>query len=209
MNPLDLQIVLASSSPYRAALLKQIGLSFTQISPEYDEVYQYGENPEAMAVRFAVGKAESVARTKPNVLVIGSDQVAHLDGNVLGKPGCYEVARHQLASASGKWMTFVTSIVLMCKKDKITICDTEEFSIKFRKLTLEQIDSYLKADEPYDCAGSIKAEKLGISLIQDTKGRDINTLYGLPLILLTDLMMEKGVDLISYTDSSPLSGKSR
>lgn len=179
-------------------MLQQIQLPFTVEPPQFNETREPGERPETMAIRLATGKAESVARSNKDATVIGSDQVVYLNGEIFGKPGSFEAAKQQLMSASGNWVTLVTSIVLMNKNRKITLCDTDEFSIRFRKLTSNQIESYLRTDKPYDCAGSIKAENLGISLIEDTRGKDINTLYGLPLILLTDLMLELGIDLISY-----------
>lgn len=190
------KIILASSSAYRAELLGRVNLKFSAVTPAFEETREIGEKPRDLAIRLAFGKAESIVSQYPDALIIGSDQVAHLDEEILDKPGNFETAFRQLEAVSGKWATFTTSIVLLNKTGNIRMAEADEFQIRFRKLSSRQITSYLKADQPWDCAGSIRAEALGVTLFKETRGQDVNTLYGLPLMLLTDLLKKLDIDLI-------------
>ncbi|MFT6752947.1 MAG: septum formation protein [Candidatus Azotimanducaceae bacterium] len=195
-------LILASTSSYRAALLAQLGVSFDQIDPRYDEAPLSEEEPYDMAARLAKGKALSgsnqhASQTKgtSNSIIIGSDQVAHLNGRVFGKPGNFERAQFQLASCAGQWVRFTTAVCLANTKGEILSEGVENYDIKYRPLSEDEIECYLRADMPYDCAGSIKAEGLGITIIDEGRGKDINTLYGLPLILLSKMLRTEGYNL--------------
>lgn len=197
-------LILASTSPYRAALLSQLGVSFKQIDPRYEEAPISTEEPYDMAARLARGKAISGAQEQrsqehpiQNSIIIGSDQVAHLNGIVFGKPGNFERAQIQLASCAGQWVRFTTAICLANDKGEILSEGIENYDIKYRQLSESEIDCYLKADMPYDCAGSIKAEGFGITIIDEGRGKDINTLYGLPLILLSKLLRAERLYLLN------------
>jgi septum formation protein len=195
------RLVLASTSPYRSQLLKQLGIRFEQQSPEVDESPRSGEVPEALAVRLGVAKAQFVAaRLAPAVspikaaaspqnnaewLVIGSDQVCHLNNKIFNKPGNFGVALDQLSMFSGNWVNFTTSLALVGRQG-ILFQGAESFGIHFRALKAQEIRDYLELDEPYDCAGAIKVEAHGHMLLQGQQGRDINTLYGLPIKLLRE-----------------------
>ncbi|MDA0789494.1 MAG: Maf family protein [Proteobacteria bacterium] len=188
------EIMLASTSPYRAQLLRRLRFPFRQMAPRFVETPQPGEAPQQMALRLAEGKARSLVTevSRPGI-VIGSDQVAHCDGRVLGKPGNYEQATLQLSHSSGKWVTFSTGVALL-GSDGRQACACEDYRIRFRQLTPKEIERYLTLEQPFDCAGSLKAEGLGISLLEDATGRDITTLYGLPLMLLRELFLKLDID---------------
>ncbi|WP_341937119.1 Maf family protein [Marinimicrobium sp. C2-29] len=190
-----LRLLLASSSPYRRQLLERLGLPFDCQSPDIDETPAPGEPPEALARRLAQGKAQALATPPPtDQLIIGSDQVACLNGKTLGKPGNHTNAKAQLAAASGQTVTFYTGLCLHDNRTgrSETRCDT--YRVHFRTLSEAQIESYLAKETPYDCAGSFKAEGLGIRLFERMEGTDPNSLIGLPLIALTDLLLSAGVD---------------
>jgi len=195
------KLILASTSPYRAALLAQLGLPFEPIDPEYLEQAQDLETPEAKASRLARGKAISGAKrlsSPTNSIVIGSDQVAqHPDGTILSKPGGFEQAHAQLSMCSGQWVKFSTAICLVDEHGQILNEGLEHYQIKYRSLSDSDIRTYLQIDKPYDCAGSLKAEGLGIHIIEEGRGKDINTLYGLPLILLSSLLNKLNYDPIN------------
>lgn len=185
-------IILASSSRYRAALLARLQLDFSQHSPDVDETPLAGESPVSLAERLACIKARAVAEKHPGCLVIGSDQVAHLDGELLGKPGSAERAYRQLARCSGKTVQFHTGLCLTGPRDAVTsLVDT--FTVVFRKLTDTQIKRYIEREQPLDCAGSFKAEGLGISLFEKLSGKDPSTLIGLPLVDLVTLLNQRGI----------------
>jgi len=196
-------LVLASTSPYRAALLAQLGVSFEQVDPEYEEEPLSNEEPSLMAARLARGKAISGSKQVSNTLgrsteqniIIGSDQVAHLNGTIFGKPGNFEKAKQQLASCVGNWVQFTTAICLVDTKGEILGEGIESYLIKYRQLDESEINIYLKTDKPYDCAGSIKAEGLGITIMDEGRGKDVNTLYGLPLILLSKMLRAEGLSI--------------
>jgi MAF protein len=190
-NPVG--IVLASTSPFRKELLQRLGLSFATDSPEIDESSQPGETPDVLVSRLSLEKAQAVATRHPNCLVIGSDQVACNEGRILGKPGNRENAITQLTEAAGKKITFFTGLTLLDTRDGShqTLC--EPFHVHFRALNREQIERYVDAETPFNCAGSFKSEGLGISLFNKLEGDDPNALIGLPLIRLIALLEKHGV----------------
>ncbi len=191
------KIILASTSAYRKSLLNRLQIPFYTADPGIKEFQNPGENPLQISLRLARDKALAVSETLPSsppYIVIGSDQVAHMGSQILRKPGSFEKAAKQLASCSGNWVSFTTAICLI-DHNGITKQAAECFRIKYRELNDSEIDEYLKVDEPFDCAGSIKAESAGITLLNDTDGRDINTLVGLPLMLCRELLDEYGFQL--------------
>ena len=187
-------ILLASTSPYRRALLEKTTLPFTCAAPDIDESAYPGEVPESLVTRLAESKARALMNLYPTHLIIGSDQVCVLEGNITGKPHDFERAQRQLRAASGKTVTFYTGLSLLdaSSGEAQTLCET--FEVTFRELSDDEIRGYLNLEQPYDCAGSFKCEGLGISLFSKLSGRDPNTLIGLPLIALLDLLREKGVN---------------
>lgn len=188
-------LLLASSSPYRKNLLERLGLPFTCESPDIDETPGAGETAEALAIRLAESKARALAPAHPDTIIIGSDQVACLpDGSLLNKPGNHQQARQQLLRSSGNSVRFLTGLAVLDTRSNAlkTVC--EPFEVSFRTLTDEEIESYLRTEQPYDCAGSFKMEGLGIALFSGMAGRDPNSLIGLPLIALIDLLRELGIN---------------
>lgn len=195
----DIKLVLASTSPYRKSLLQQLGLEFDQVDPGIEEIELPGEPPEPRALRLAQEKAQAAANiyaTGKPCIVIGSDQVAHMDLVVLHKPGNFDLALQQLIHTSGRWVSFSAAICLCSETGEVLARELDTYEIKYRQLDENEIQHYLKMDTPYDCAGSIKAEGRGIALIEDSRGKDINTLYGLPLILLVELLSSQGFNVI-------------
>lgn len=187
-------ILLASSSPYRRELLAKLALPFEWTSPSVDETALIKENADDLVTRLAQDKARALAADYPRHLIIGSDQVAVLDSEILGKPNNYERAFAQLKAASAKQVIFKTGLCLLnATTHQIQIC-VEEFSVFFRELSDEQIHNYLIYETPYDCAGSFKCEGLGIALFNKLSGDDPNTLIGLPLIRLVEMLKREGVD---------------
>lgn len=186
-------LVLASTSPYRRELLGKLGLAFDVAAPDVDEGALPGEGPEALVRRLAEAKARAVAANHPGALVIGSDQVAVLDGKVLGKPGDQDRATQQLRAASGKSVLFLTGLCLLDGRDGTAQVDVVPFRVVFRALSEAQIERYLNRERPYNCAGSFKSEGLGISLFKRLEGDDPNALIGLPLIRLVDMLATTGV----------------
>lgn len=196
------KIILASTSIYRGELLGKLKIPFEQVDPAYQESARTGESPRKMALRLALGKAQSaVSRIESHspFIVIGCDQVAHLGAQVFGKPGSFEAASRQLATCSGNWVSFTTAICLIDERGRSHQA-AECYRIKFRSLAPQEITAYLDIDQPFDCAGSIKAESAGITLLEGAKGRDINTLYGLPLMLLQESLASFGwqLDTLRY-----------
>jgi septum formation protein len=195
-------LILASSSPFRQTLLNKLGLEFSVQSPDIDESRKPGESPEQLVYRLAQDKAREVAKSKPG-LIIASDQVATLQDGlgaqdvVLGKPHTHENAIKQLSACSGNVVTFVTSLCLLNTNSGNIQTIVENYKVVFRTLKPEQIDNYLKKEQPYNCAGSFKSEGLGISLFTSLEGRDPNTLIGLPLIQLIKLLENEGIDILS------------
>ena len=189
-------LVLASTSPYRQELLKRLGLPFETASPDIDESRKEEEEPEELVMRLSLEKAKAVATDYPDALIIGSDQVATIDDEIIGKPGTHERAMEQLRAASGNDVVFLTGLALYDSATgrSHTIC--EPFRVDFRTLTEEEIDDYLRREEPYDCAGSFKSEGLGIALFSLMDGEDPNSLIGLPLIQLVSMLRENGVQVL-------------
>lgn len=185
-------LVLASTSPYRKALLEKLGIPFVTGSPDIDETPEPGEQPQALVMRLAREKARALASAHPDSLIIGSDQVCVLDGEITGKPHHYDAAFAQLRKASGQCIAFYTGLCLYNSatgRDH-TLC--EPYSVHFRTLDDDEIRAYLLAETPYQCAGSFKSEGLGIALFKKLQGDDPNTLVGLPLIRLTQLLIQAG-----------------
>ena len=187
------KLILASTSPYRRELLGRLGLAFEVANPQTNESPLTNEAPEAMALRLSEAKARAVAQTHPEAIIIGSDQVATVDGKVYGKPGSHERAVEQLHALSGKTVNFFTGLCLLNAR-------TGEFEVRgiptlvtFRELNSEEIENYLRREPAYNCAGSAKSEGLGIALISSMRGDDPNALVGLPLIALCDMLRKQGV----------------
>jgi septum formation protein len=189
-------LILASSSPYRKELLSRLGLAFEAISPEVDESPLPKESPQDTALRLAQIKARKIAETHPQALVIGCDQVATLDGMQLGKPGNHENATKQLRMMQGRTVIFHSALCLYNAKTLTMQAEVVPYEVAFRKLSDEQIERYLRAEKPYNCAGSAKSEGLGIALISSMNGTDPNALIGLPLIKLISMLQNEKVDVI-------------
>ncbi|MEX6503218.1 Maf family protein [Pseudomonas zhanjiangensis] len=190
-----LPLVLASSSPYRRELLNRLRLPYSWAAPQIDETRHPSEDADSMVRRLATEKAQALSNTHSHHLIIGSDQAAVLDQQILGKPHTYERARDQLLAASGKSVTFLTGLALLNSHSGHCQVDSIPFTVHFRELSEAQIERYLKTEQPYDCAGSFKAEGLGISLFRSTEGADASSLIGLPLIRLVDMLHNAGIDI--------------
>lgn len=190
-----LPLLLASSSPYRRELLARLQLPFAWAAPDIDE-QRIGEEPAPELVkRLARHKAEALAASHPGHLIIGSDQVAVLGEQILGKPHTFEKACEQLLAASGNHVTFLTGVALLNTQSGHCEVDCVPFTAHMRELDLPRIERYLHAEQPYDCAGSFKCEGLGVSLFQSTHGCDATSLVGLPLIRLVDMLLKEGVSI--------------
>jgi len=190
------KLVLGSTSPFRKALLEKLQLEFSTDKPEIDESREPGETPEQLVARLACEKARTVAQRHPDSLIIGSDQVAVNGDEILGKPGNHEKAMEQLRNASGKTVTFLTGLCLYNSGTDTEQVIVEPFTVHFRELTDEQIDNYLRAEQPYNCAGSFKSEAMGIALFDKLEGDDPNSLIGLPLIQLIRMLEKEEVRVI-------------
>jgi len=193
---LNQKLILGSSSSYRYELLLRLQLPFEVSSPDIDESALTEEKPETTANRLAEEKARAVARIYPNALIIGSDQVATLDGIRLGKPLNYENAIKQLTSMRGKEVIFHTALCLFNSCSGRIQSKLVSSLVKFRKLSDEQILNYLAKEQPYHCAGSAKYEGLGIALIERMESDDTSAIIGLPLISLVDMLVNEGVEVI-------------
>lgn len=190
-----LPLLLASSSPYRRELLARLQLPFAWAAPDIDE-QRIGEEPAPELVkRLARHKAEALAASHPGHLIIGSDQVAVLGEQILGKPHTFEKACEQLLAASGNHVTFLTGVALLNTQSGHCEVDCVPFTVHMRELDLPRIERYLRAEQPYDCAGSFKCEGLGVSLFQSTHGCDATSLVGLPLIRLVDMLLKEGLSI--------------
>lgn len=189
-------IVLASTSPFRRELLARLGLPFLTASPEVDEARLPDEGPEALVTRLAEAKARAVGHQHPGALVIGSDQVACIDGAVLGKPGDRERAVAQLSQAAGRVLVFYTGLSLLDTRTGQAEVVCEPFRVHFRALTPAQIAAYVDRERPFNCAGSFKSEGLGIALFERLEGDDPNALIGLPLIRLIAMLGRAGVEVL-------------
>ncbi|MBN3573313.1 Maf family protein [Vibrio neptunius] len=189
------QLVLASTSPYRKQLLNKLSVPFETASPDCDETPFSNERPEDLVKRLAKEKAQSCATSQPS-LVIGSDQVCVIDGEIIGKPLNRETAIKQLTRQSGKSIQFYTGLALHNTETNITDVKLDTFTVHFRQLTQQQINRYVEKEEPYYCAGSFKSEGLGIALFEKLEGKDPNTLVGLPLIDLIDMLETQGFEVL-------------
>ena len=178
-------------------MLERLGIPFETASPNIDETKTDDETPEQLVKRLAESKARAVAETYPNALIIGSDQVAVLDNQILGKPGNHENAVQQLSNASGKKVLFLTGVCLLNTATGNTQIKAEKFSVEFKPLSTSQIENYLRREKPYDCAGSFKSEGLGISLFKKMEGDDPNALIGLPMITLINMLSIEGIDVLA------------
>ena len=187
-------LILASTSRYRCELLQRLRLPFEVVAPQVDETPRPGESPSALAQRLALAKAQAVAALHPDAVVIGSDQVADLDGQPIGKPGNHERAVAQLRLMSGRRVIFQTAVAVVradCGYAQVALAGV---GVTFRVLTDAEIETYLHAEQPYDCAGSAKCETLGIALLEAIDSDDPTALIGLPLIRTCRLLREAGLD---------------
>jgi len=191
------RIVLASTSRYRRELLERLRLPFDVVAPEVDEVPMPGETPRATAIRLAQAKALAVHARNEDAVVIGSDQVAELDGEALGKPLRHERALEQLERMQGRAVVFHTALALAGPGIDELQVDSVPTTVHFRRLTRDDLTRYLEIDQPYDCAGSAKIESLGIALVERVESSDPTALIGLPLIRLTSMLIAAGVPVLA------------
>jgi len=193
-------LVLGSTSRYRRELLERLHIPFDVESPEVDETPQSGESPRALALRLALAKARAVAQRHPQAVVIGSDQVADLHGDPLGKPGTHERAVEQLRRMRGQTVVFQTAIAVVCAATGFEQVDLAAVSVQFRSLEDglddNEIEHYLRTEQPYDCAGAAKSEGLGIALLRQIDNDDPTALVGLPLIRTCRMIRAAGVRLL-------------
>jgi septum formation protein len=187
-------LILASTSRYRRELLERLRLPFDVVSPQVDETPQAGESPAALAVRLAAAKAAAVAALHPQAVVIGSDQVAELDGSPIGKPGSHERAVAQLRAMRGRSVVFHTAVAVQRAATGYAGAALAPVTVRFRDLGDAEIEHYLRTEQPYDCAGSAKCETLGIALLAAIESDDPTALVGLPLIRTCALLREAGID---------------
>lgn len=190
------KLILASTSPYRRELLARLGLPFEVANPHTDESPLPGETPESMALRLSEAKARAVVGNHENALIIGSDQVATVDGKIYGKPGNHQRAVEQLRALSGKTVNFYTGLCLLNASTGEADVRGIPTLVTFRNLSDTEIESYLFREPAYNCAGSAKSEGLGIALLQSMRGDDPNALVGLPLIALCDMLRRQGVAVL-------------
>ncbi len=189
-------IVLGSTSRYRRELLERLRLPFSVSAPDVDETPAPGESPRNLALRLALAKAQAVATQHPDAIVIGSDQVADLAGQPLGKPGEHDRAVQQLRQMRGQTVIFQTALAVVCLATGFEQVDLAEVRVVFRDLSDDEIEAYLQAEKPYDCAGSAKSEGLGIALLESIDNDDPTALVGLPLIRTARLLRQAGVKLL-------------
>jgi len=186
------KIILASSSPFRRELLTRLGLEFSMVSPEINESRLQNESPEEMVTRLARQKAEKIAENQHDVVIIASDQVACLGDNILGKPLTHNRAKAQLREMRGNIVRFITRLHVINSLIDTVESTQVDYLVKFRDYSEDEIERYLRHEMPYQCAGSFKSEKLGISLIEEMTGPDPTALIGLPLIKLSDILRKMG-----------------
>ena len=191
-----MNLVLASTSIYRKELLSRLGLTFVTAAPDVDESAKTGESPRQLVQRLAEAKARAVAARPPDALIIGSDQVATIEGHILGKPGNHERAVAQLRLASGKRLQFLTGLCLLNSLTGFAQVEVVPFAVVFRPLSERQIEDYLHRELAYNCAGAFKSEALGIALCERLEGDDPSALMGLPLIRLTRMLEKAGMPVI-------------
>ncbi|MFA7553597.1 MAG: nucleoside triphosphate pyrophosphatase [Spongiibacteraceae bacterium] len=188
-----LPLILASSSPYRRQLLQKLQLPFECCNPDIDEAAKLDEHPLQLVTRLAISKARAISQSYPRHLIIASDQVAGLNGNILTKPGNFDTAIDQLRQCSGQQVIFYTGLALLnTSSGQLQDC-VETYTVNFRHLSNDGIRRYLLAEQPYDCAGSFKMEGLGITLFESLHGNDPNSLIGLPLIKLVTMLNHEGI----------------
>jgi septum formation protein len=190
------KLLLASTSPYRRELLARLGLAFETANPQTDETPMPGEAPEATALRLSEAKARAVASDHPYTLIIGSDQVAVMEGQVFGKPGTHDRAVEQLRLLRGRTVNFFTGLCLLNTATGQAQVRGVPTLVTFRDLSDEEIENYLRREHPYNCAGAAKSEGLGIALLKSMQGDDPNALIGLPLIALCDMLRAEGVPIL-------------
>ena len=190
------KLILGSTSAYRRELLSRLQVPFSVESPHLDETPLPGEYPAALARRLALAKAQAVAQRFPDCVVIGSDQVADLDGQALGKPGTHERAVAQLRQMRGKTVIFQTAVAVVCQQSGFCQQALAPVKVTFRTLDDDEIEAYLRAEQPYDCAGSAKSEGLGITLLQSIENDDPTALVGLPLIRTSQMLRAAGIALL-------------
>ena len=192
---MSLPLILGSTSPFRAEILQKLCISFDTAAPDINESPLANESPSELVERLSVCKAKKVAEKHPAALIVGSDQVACVDQQILGKPHTHEKAIEQLRFLSGKIVSFHTGLCLFNSESGNTQSTVEVFKVHFRALTDDQIERYLRNEQPYNCAGSFKSEALGISLFKKLEGDDPNTLIGLPLIRLVEFLSNEGLQV--------------
>ena len=190
------KLILGSTSPYRRALLQRLRISFEIAAPYVDETAQPLETPKQLACRLAMAKARVIAAQFPGCVVIGADQVADLDGQALGKPGDHTRATAQLQKMRGRTVIFQTAVAVVCLETGFAQMDLAQVKVKFRELSNEEIETYLRAETPYDCAGSAKSEGLGIALLESIDNDDPTALVGLPLIRTCRMIQAAGVRVL-------------
>jgi len=190
------KIILASGSPYRKQLLERLHLDFECRSPDVDESVLAGEAADDYVRRLALAKARAIAQSSPAAVVIGSDQCAVLDGRILGKPGSHENALRQLHDAQGKTVVFHTAVCVMRLADDFCQLELVPFEVEFRHLADSQLEHYLRVEQPYECAGSFKAEGYGACLFRRLRGDDPSALIGLPLLKLTTMLESAGIEVV-------------
>ena len=189
-------LVLGSTSRYRRELLNRLQLPFEIASPDVDEAARPGEGPGALALRLALEKARAVAARFPGAVVIGSDQVADLDGDAIGKPGTHDRAVEQLRRMRGRSVVFQTAVAVVCEESAFSQADLAAVHVRFRDLRDDEIEAYLRAERPYDCAGSARSEGLGICLLDSIDSDDPTALIGLPLIRTCRMLRAAGLRLL-------------
>jgi MAF protein len=194
-------LVLGSTSVFRQAILEKLNLPFQTAKPNIDETALINETPQALVERLAIEKAKAVADKFTNALIIGSDQVAVCEGEILGKPHNFDNGVVQLTKFSNKSVIFYTGLCVLDSASNTVKSSVEPFVVHFNELSLLEIESYLKAEQPYNCAGSFKSEALGICLFRKLEGDDPNTLIGLPLIKLVSLLKQHGLDVLAEQQS--------
>ena len=197
------RLILASTSPYRRELLARLRLPFDVRAPEVDETALPDERPSMLAQRLALAKAEAIAAADLEAIVIGSDQVADLDGVGIGKPGDHARATAQLQAMRGRTVVFHTAVAVVCRAIGFSELALASVSVRFRHLSDAEIEHYLRTEEPYDCAGSAKAETLGIALLEAIESDDPTALIGLPLIRTCALLRRAGIDPLSAARGRP------
>ncbi|WP_439605697.1 Maf family nucleotide pyrophosphatase [Hydrogenophaga sp.] len=194
--PASRALILGSTSRYRHELLSRLRVPFQAVAPDVDETPQTGERPADLALRLALAKARDVARRHPQAVVIGSDQVADLQGEPLGKPGTHERAVAQLRRMRGQTVVFQTALAVVCEATGFEQSDIAAVRVVFRDLDDDEIEHYLRAEQPYDCAGSAKSEGLGIALLERIDNDDPTALVGLPLIRTCHMIRAAGVKVL-------------